>query len=98
MTAIEQNNVTVTTAGTQIQITSTPTPIKSVVFIALTTNTGLIYLGESDVASTKGFPRSAGQSLVFEMDTEVLDLSKFWVNSAVNGEGVAYFAVLKHGA
>lgn len=57
---------------------------------ALAANTGLIYIGEDgagDVASTNGMELSAGDVVVFD---NVANLSELMIDSAVNGEGVAW--------
>lgn len=60
---------------------------------ALTTNTGLVYVGNDgagDVSSTNGYPLAAGDQIIFE---HVSNLKHIWVDSAVNGEGVAWLAL-----
>jgi len=82
---------TVTTAGTEVVLGSqqigAPLMVK-----ALTTNTGLVYVGESSggVSSSNGMPLAAGEVLIFEF---VGQLGSLWVDSAVNGEGVAWLAL-----
>lgn len=80
---------TVTTAGTAVAL-GTAFANAAVMVKALTTNTGLIYIGNDgagDVASSNGLPLSAGQEVVFEF---VGNLANIIVDSAVNGEGVAW--------
>jgi hypothetical protein len=82
---------TVTTAGTEValgdQQIGAPLMVK-----ALTTNTGLVFVGESagGVSSATGMPLSAGEVVIFEF---VGQLGAIWVDSAVNGEGVAWLAL-----
>ena len=82
---------TVTTAGTEVvlgdQQIGAPLMVK-----ALTTNTGLVYVGESasGVSSSTGMPLAAGDVVIFEF---VGQLGALWVDSAVNGEGVAWLAL-----
>jgi hypothetical protein len=57
---------------------------------ALTTNTGLIYIGNDgsgDVDSSNGYPLAAGGEVEFEF---VGNLAQIMINSTVNGEGVAW--------
>lgn len=57
---------------------------------ALTTNTGLVYVGNDgagDVASANGYPLAAGDVVVFDL---VSNLANIFIDSAVNGEGVAW--------
>ena len=82
---------TVTAAGTEValgdQQIGAPLMVK-----ALTTNTGLVYVGESSggVSSSTGMPLDAGEVVIFEF---VGQLGAIWVDSAVNGEGVAWLAL-----
>ena len=57
---------------------------------ALSGNAGLVYIGNDgagDVASTNGMELSAGDVVVFD---NVANLSELMVDSAENGEGVAW--------
>lgn len=79
----------VTTAGTEEALGNMPVNGPMMVK-ALTTNTGLIYLGKAadgTVASSSGFVLSAGQEVAFNW---VANLSSLMVDSAVNGEGVCW--------
>lgn len=82
---------TVTTAGTEVGLGSMqvggPLMVK-----ALTTNTDLVYVGESAgaVSSSTGMPLTAGEVVIFEF---VGNLDSIWVDSAVNGEGVAWLVL-----
>ena len=76
---------TVTTAGTRVALAST-TAIKSVTVRAKSVNTGLIYVGSSIVESSNGFQLSSGETVSIDID----NLSKVYIDSAVNGEGVSY--------
>lgn len=76
---------TVTTAGTRVALAST-TAIKSVTVRAKSVNTGLIYVGSSIVASSNGFQLSAGETVSIDID----NLSKVYIDSAVNEEGVSF--------
>lgn len=80
---------TITAAGTAEALGTTeingPVAVK-----ALSTNTGLIYVGNDgagDVSSANGFQLSAGEVVVFDMITL---LSEIMVDAAVNGEGVTW--------
>lgn len=84
---------TVTTAGTEVALAASGDPECSVQVKALTTNTGLVYVGnagDGTVSSSTGFPLSAGESVVFGY---VAHLTDILVDSAVNGEGVAWIVL-----
>lgn len=78
------------TAGTAVQLSTTPTAIISVNVQAETDNTGLIAVGGSSVDATatsqEGTILSAGQSTQLAID----DLSIIYIDSTVNGDGVTY--------
>ncbi len=76
------------TAGTRVTL-STTQAIKSVVVTALSTNTGIIYVGNATVASTNGLQLIAGQSV----GMDIADLATVNIDSSVSGEGVTYLAV-----
>ena len=82
---------TVTTAGTEValgdQQIGAPLMVK-----ALPTNTGIVYVGKSSggVSSSTGMPLDAGEVVIFEF---VGQLGAIWLDSAVNGEGVAWLAL-----
>lgn len=80
---------TVATAGSEVALGSMPVngPIS---VKALTTNTGVMYVGKAadgTVASTTGYPLSAGQSIEFEW---ISNLGNLMVDATVNGEKVAW--------
>lgn len=84
---------TVTTAGTAVVLGSQQVD-GSLYVKALTTNTGLVYVGNDgagDVTSANGYPLAAGDQVVFE---RIDDLNALWVDSAVNGEGVAWLMMI----
>lgn len=87
-TAIYTGSKTVTTAGTQVPLTSTSTGIHTVVVKAKSANTGVIYIGNSDVDSSSGLPLAAGEALTITIN----NLNKVYIDASVNGEGVNYFA------
>lgn len=84
---------TVTTAGTAVRLVATSTVIKQATIQALSSNTGVVCIGSSTVlvASKNGICLSAGQATpLFYISGFPHDLNQIWVDSAVNGEGVAF--------
>ena len=79
---------TVSVAGTaELLLTSTFT--QSVTIKALSGNTGDVYVGDSGVTSSNGYPLSPGETISMDADhQEVL----FYIDVDTNGEGVAYIA------
>lgn len=86
-TTIYNGHKTITTAGTQLALAASTT-VKSVSIKALSTNTGLAYIGNSTVSSTDGYELSAGEAI----DLDVNNLASVYVDVSVNGEGVSYIA------
>jgi hypothetical protein len=84
-TIVGNGVTTVTTAGTEVALASS-TSIKSVTVKALSTNTGFIYVGSSSVSSANGFELSSSETVSIDID----NLSKVYIDSSVNGEGVSY--------
>lgn len=87
-TTIFDGKTTVTTAGTRVALASSQA-VQSVTIKALTTNTGIIYVGNSSVSSTNGFQLSAGDSV----SMDIANLNTVNIDSSVNGEGVTYLGV-----
>ena len=84
-TIVGNGVTTVTTAGTRVALSSS-TSIASVTVKASATNTGYIYVGSSSVSSSNGFQLSARDAVSIDID----NLSKVYIDSSVNGEGVSY--------
>jgi len=81
---------TVTSAGTA-EALATHKETTWVKIQALASNTGYIWVGNSDVkndASGGGVFLTAGEAVSIEID----DLAKVYIDSNVNGEGVVYLA------
>jgi hypothetical protein len=79
----------ITTAGTALVLGSLaingPLMVK-----ALAANTGLMFIGNdgaNDVTSGNGLELAAAEVVVFDF---VGNLASLWLDSAVNGEGVAW--------
>jgi len=78
----------VASAGTAEALATTQALQRGVLVKALSTNTGLMYVGDEDVDSTNGFELEAGDMTYIEID----DLAKVYVDAAEDGEGVSYVA------
>ncbi len=82
----------VPTAGTAVSLGSQVVN-GSLTIKALTTNTGLVYIGNdgaNSVSSANGLPLLAGEVAVFVF---VGNLSGLFLNSAVNNEGVSWIVL-----
>lgn len=84
----------VTTAGTALQLeTSTERRVRSVQLQAHDDNTGRIYFGGSDVASTTQRGLAPGESKTITAD-KPFSLDEIYIDCSVNGEGVDFEATL----
>jgi hypothetical protein len=79
----------VVTPGTAVALTSSQKGGNGILIKALTSNTGIMYVGSSTVSSTTGYPLSAGQ----EVYLEVLNLESIFVDASVGNEKVAWILV-----
>ncbi len=90
ITGITSGSKAVTMAGTAVKLVASSTPCKRVDIQGLYTNTSYVAVGGADVNATpatqKGLALSAGGMYSIACD----DAFDLYVDSAVNGEGVAY--------
>ena len=84
---------TVAVAGTAEALSATAQRVRSVTIVAKDTNTGRVYVGGADVASTTNGGLQAGDSLTHTSVSGWLDLPDLYVDASVSGEGVDYYAV-----
>ena len=88
-TSAMSGQLTVTSAGTAVQGTSVSL-LNGVYIKALSTNTGLIYVGydgtASNVTSTTGFELAAGDIILLQ----VANLNNLWFNSSANNQKVCW--------
>ena len=97
MATFTAGTITVSSAGTRVQVTSTPTPVRRVRFQAPPGNSGITYVGASTVsASVAGieFPAAGGNESVDFTEGRPGDLSEFYCDAATNGDKIHYMAVL----
>ena len=83
---------TVTAAGTAEALVAAIQRAKAVTIIAKVGNTGQIYVGGSDVASTTNDGLAAGESISIEAFTW-MDLADIYLDADPNGEDADYYAV-----
>lgn len=80
---------TITTAGTA-EVIAASTVCRSVIVVALPTNTNRVAIGDSvvDVADStfRGIPLNAGDSV----SLLVSNLNQIWLDVLVNGEGISF--------
>ena len=83
---------TVTAAGTAEALVAATQRAKAVTIIAKVGNTGQVYVGGSDVASTTNDGLNPGDELEIPADNW-LDLADLYLDVDTNGEGVDFYAV-----
>ncbi|MDE2232904.1 MAG: hypothetical protein KGJ90_02115 [Patescibacteria group bacterium] len=85
---IASGNGTVTTSGTAVQVTATPTQAKIIDIINPAGNADVIVIGDKNVkySPLKGIPIEPG----FSYRINVTDLSNLWVDAAGNGYTFSY--------
>jgi len=92
---------TVTTAGTAEELAAAQLYVKECKILAPSTNTGVVYLGDSTVAAANGYPLAAGESLDLgdllkdPSEETVFDLNQIYADVSVDGEGVVIFYLEK---
>ena len=97
MATFTAGTITVSSAGTRVQVTSTPTPVRRVRFQAPPGNSGITYVGASTVsASVVGleFTAAGENESVDFTEGRPGDLSEFYCDAATNGDKIHYMAVL----
>jgi len=91
---VGQGEKTVTAAGTAERLATGSrynVAVLSVTIKALSTNTGKIYVGDHEVASTNGLDLDPRDSVdLVGTEKHPINLSKIYIDSAVNGEGVRF--------
>ena len=94
---IDSGITNVGTAGTAVQIANVTNRVKHVEFKALAGNSGLAYVGESDVSASNGFELSAGitKTLNFGEFGGSVPANVFYVDVASNNDKVAWSMILE---
>ena len=92
----DAGTTTVSTAGTEVQISNTSNKVRWIKVKALAANSGIAYLGVSDVSATNGYELSAGNEIEIsfgELGGTVL-FNTFYVDVASNGDKVCWAVML----
>jgi|TARA_R100001086_G_scaffold149513_1_gene79423 predicted amino acid racemase len=93
---IDIGTTTVSTAGTEQQISNTNNRVLWIKAKALAANSGIAYLGVSDVTSTNGYELSAGNEIEinFKDVGGSVVFSSIYVDVATNGDKVCWAVIL----
>jgi hypothetical protein len=82
---------TVASAGTREALASSADLWRSLTIVAKDNNTGRVYVGGSDVASSTNRGLAAGDSVTIS-NKNGIDLQDVYLDVSVSGEGVDYYA------
>ena len=87
----------VSSAGTRVQINNVTNRVKQVQFKALAGNSGLAYVGVSDVSASLGYELSAGNtvSLNFGEFGGSVPANIFYVDAATNNDKISWMMILE---
>ena len=94
---LDAGTTTVSTAGNEQQIHNTNSRVLWLKAKALAANSGIAYLGVSDVTATNGYELSAGNEVEVnfkEAGGSVL-ASSIYVDTAANGDKVCWVVILE---
>jgi len=94
---IDSGITNVPSAGTAVQVSAVTNRVKWVVFKALAGNSGLTYVGESDVSASNGYELSAGNTLDLNFGEfgGSVPAKVFFVDSATNNDKVSWAMILE---
>lgn len=83
------NKTTVTTAGTRVALGASQALTIGVWIRAATTNTGLIYVGDSSVSASNGYELAPGEAQFFP----IANRATINIDASANSQSVTYYAV-----
>jgi|TARA_Y100000310_G_scaffold310744_1_gene356289 hypothetical protein len=94
---VDQGTTNVSSAGTAVQISNITNRVKFVQFKALAGNSGLAYVGVSDVSASLGYELSAGNTveLNFGEFGGSVPANIFYVDAATNNDKVCWLMIME---
>ena len=94
---VDSGITNVSSAGTAVQVSNVTNRVKQVEFKALAGNSGLAYVGESDVSASNGFELSAGNTKTFNFGEfgGSVPANIWYVDAASNNDKVAWSMILE---
>ena len=92
----DAGTTTVATSGTEIQISNVTNKVRWIQLKALAANSGISYLGVSDVTTTNGYELSAGNTLELNFGEHggTIAFSTFYLDVASSGDKVSWVVIL----
>ena len=94
---VDQGTTNVSSAGPAVQMTAVTNRVKYIIFKALAGNSGLTYVGVSDVAAALGYELSAGNTveLNFGEFGGSVPANVFYADAATNNDKVCWIMILE---
>jgi len=94
---VDQGIATVSSAGTAVQVLNATNRVKFVKFKALAANSGLAYVGVSDVSASLGYELSAGNEIELNFGEfgGSVPVNIFYADAATNGDKVCWMMILE---
>ena len=94
------NGITdVSSAGTAVQIKNTKDRVLWIKFSAPAGNSGVTYVGESDVSSSNGYPLGAAGDVDAQLELDFrpgsVSADTFYVDAASSGDDVGWVMILQ---
>ena len=94
---VDAGVTTVSTAGTAVQVLNATNRVKFLKFKALAGNSGLAYVGISDVSASIGYELSAGNEIELNFGEfgGSVPANVFYADAATNGDKVCWMLILE---
>ena len=94
---VDAGITTVTSAGTAVQVLNATNRVKYLKFKALAGNSGLAYVGISDVSASVGYELSAGNEIELNFGEfgGSVPANVFYADAATNGDKVCWMVILE---
>ena len=94
---VDAGVTTVSTAGIAVQVLNATNRVKYLKFKALAGNSGLAYVGISDVSASIGYELSAGNEIELNFGEfgGSVPANVFYADAATNGDKVCWMVILE---
>ena len=94
---LDVGTTTVSTAGTEVQLSNTANRVLWLKVKALAGNSNKVYIGVSDVSSSNGYELSAGNELElnFADSGGTIAWKSVYLDAATNGDAVCWSVILE---
>ena len=94
---VDAGVTTVSSAGTAVQVLNATNRVKHLKFKALAGNSGLAYVGISDVSASVGYELSAGNEIELNFGEfgGSVPANVFYADAATNGDKVCWMVILE---